>query len=83
MVETVIPCDFDPLRDSIVIEIPPGYGASTGKTMEIRCERFKPGAAVAIPVPRVRPGALNPPPTARHVIHTLSKPSFLELHGIL
>jgi hypothetical protein len=61
MVETVIPCDFYPQYHSIMIEIPPGYGASTGKTMEIRCERFKPGAAVAIPVPRVRPYTHRPP----------------------
>ena len=52
MLETVIPYNFDALKDSIVMEIPRGYGKMTGKTMEIQCERFKPGAAVAIPVPR-------------------------------
>ena len=50
--ETVIPYDFDPMRDTIIIDIPRGYGAASGKTMEIKCHRFKPGAAVAIPVPK-------------------------------
>lgn len=50
--ETVIPYDFDPTRDTIIIDIPRGYGAASGKTMEIKCHRFKPGAAVAIPVPK-------------------------------
>ena len=49
--ETVIPYDFDPARDSIVVEIPRGFGPSSGKTLEITCARFVPGAAVAIPVP--------------------------------
>lgn len=47
--ETVIPYDFDPMRDTIIVDIPRGYGAASGKTMEIKCHRFKPGAAVAIP----------------------------------
>ena len=46
--ETVIPYDFDPMRDTIIIDIPRGYGAASGKTMEIKCHKFKPGAAVAI-----------------------------------
>ena len=50
--ETVIPYDFDPMRDTIIIDIPRGYGAASGKTMEIKCHKFKPGAAVAIPVPK-------------------------------
>lgn len=50
--ETVIPYDFNSTKDTILIHIPHGYGASSGKTMEIKCERFKPGAAVAIPVPK-------------------------------
>ena len=50
--ETVIPYDFDPTRDTIIIDIPRGYGAASGKTMEIKCHKFKPGAAVAIPVPK-------------------------------
>jgi serine/threonine protein kinase len=49
--ETVIPYDFDPARDSIVVEIPRGFGPSSGKTLEITCARFVPSAAVAIPVP--------------------------------
>ena len=49
--ETVIPYDFDAARDSIVVEIPRGFGPSSGKTLEITCARFVPGAAVAIPVP--------------------------------
>ena len=66
--ETVIPYDFDPMRDTIIVDIPRGYGAASGKTMEIKCHRFKPGAAVAIPVPKftsdaARAGDLNAGPS--------------------
>ncbi len=52
MLEAIIPHDFDPARDTILLDIPFGYGESSGKTLEVKCERFKPGAAVAVPVPR-------------------------------
>ena len=49
--ETVIPHNFNAAKDTIVMRIPRGYGAMTGKTMEVSCERFVPGSAVAISVP--------------------------------
>jgi serine/threonine protein kinase len=52
MLEAIIPHDFDPARDTLLMDVPFGYGESSGKTLEVKCERFRPGAAVAIPVPR-------------------------------
>ena len=52
MLETVVPYDFDPVADTILVEIPRGFGAVSGQTMEIASDKFTPGAAVAIPVPR-------------------------------